>query len=171
MEKQEIIKKIKKGKIFIYPTDTIYGIGCDATNQQSVNKIKQIKKRKNKPMSVIAPNISWIKDHLIIDIDLDKYLPGPFTIILKKKNKNFLKHVSDTDMLGIRIPKCNITKTIQMSGVPFITTSVNLAGEKPITKISEIPDQIKDQIDVIIDQGPLTGKPSTIIIGEKQIKR
>ena len=172
MEQKEIIKQINKGKIFIYPTDTIYGIGCDATNIKAVNKIKEIKQRdKDKPLSIIAPSIDWIKENLIIDCDLDKYLPGPYTIILKKKNPKFLEWVSNTDSLGIRIPDHEFTKMIQGAGVPFITTSVNLSGEPFITEIPEISHDILEHIDNIIDYGPLTGQPSTLIINGKEVGR
>jgi L-threonylcarbamoyladenylate synthase len=169
---QEIISKILQGKIFIYPTDTIYGLGCNAENIESVNKIKQIKQRDaNKPLSVIAPSINWIEENLIVDIDLSKYLPGPYTLILKKKNKNFLSHVSSTGSLGIRIPDCDFTKIIQKSGVPFITTSVNLSGEPFITQISNVPESIKNKVNIIIDAGELNGKPSILVINGQEIKR
>ena len=172
MKTSEIIDAIRQGKIFIYPTDTIYGLGCDATNINSVEKIKSIKQRdKDKPFSVIAPSIKWINDNLIVDFDLKKYFPGAYTVILKKKKKDFLNHVSNTDSLGVRIPKNKFTKIIQKSGVPFVTTSVNLQGEKPITKISEIPEKILKQVDEIIDSGELTGNPSTLVIGGKEVKR
>ena len=172
MNQQELTNKIKQGKIFIYPTDTIYGIGCDATNQEAVNKIKNIKSRdKDKPLSIIAPSIDWIKQNLIVDLDLNKYLPGPYTIILKKKDPNFLSHISSTDSLGIRIPANELTKDIQKSGLPFITTSVNLSGESFATSIQEIPEEIKKQVDEIIDMGGLNGKPSTLIINGKEVKR
>lgn len=169
---KNIAKEIKSGKIFIYPTDTVYGLGCDATNIQSVNKIKKIKKRdEDKPLSVIAPSISWINDHLIVDCDLSKYLPGPYTLILKKKNPEFLKHVSSTDSLGVRIPDNEFTGEIQKAKVPFVTTSVNLSGEPFVKNISEIPEEILANIDHIIDYGELNGKPSTLIIGGKEINR
>jgi len=168
----ELIKEIKAGKIFIYPTDTIYGIGCDATNKTAVNKIKKLKKReKNKPLSIIAPSKTWIKQNLIIDTNLSKYLPGPYTIILKKKNKRFLSQVSATDSLGVRIPDNKFTKQIQKSKLPFITTSVNLSKQKPITHPDQIQKQILKQVDYVIDAGTLNGKPSTLIINDKKIKR
>jgi len=173
MNNQQLMQNIKSGKIFIYPTDTIYGLGCDATNQKAVEKIKNIKQRdKNKPLSIIAPSIKSIKNNCITEnINLNKYLPGPYTLILKKKNKDFLKHISSTDFLGIRIPDLDFTKQIQKSNLPFVTTSVNLSGEKPITKIYEIPKQILDKVDKIIDIGELNGKPSTLIIEGKEIRR
>ncbi|MFA4952692.1 MAG: L-threonylcarbamoyladenylate synthase [Candidatus Pacearchaeota archaeon] len=172
IDEEEILIGIEEGKIFIYPTDTIYGLGCDAENKDSVEKIKQIKQRdRDKPLSIIAPYIKWIEENLIIDTDLNKYLPGPYTIILKKKNLDFLKHVSNTDSIGIRIPYNEFTKIIQNSGKPFITTSVNLSGESAIESINEIPKEIEDKIDIIIDAGKLEGRPSTLIIGGKEIKR
>lgn len=169
---KEILDAIKRGKIFIYPTDTIYGIGCNAFVKFSVNKIKRIKSRKDdKPLSIIAPSFDWIGQNLVLDCDIHKYLPGPYTIILKKKYNNYLSYVSKTDSLGIRIPDCDFTKIIQKSKAPFITTSVNLSGETFATKISDISDSIIEKVDYIIDAGELNGKPSTIIIDGKEIRR
>lgn len=168
-----ITKQILKGRIFIYPTDTIYGIGCNALDKDAVNKIKEIKGRdENKPLSIIAPSVEWIKENCITDnVDLNKYLPGPYTLILKKKNPDFLSHISSTDTIGVRIPDSEFTEEIQESGVPFITTSVNLSGENPLTKISELNPRIEKQVDVIINFGELTGTPSTLVIDGKEIKR
>jgi L-threonylcarbamoyladenylate synthase len=169
---KNLLKEIKNGKIFIYPTDTIYGIGCNAENIEAVEKIKEIKLRdKDKPLSLIAPNFEWINNNMIVDCDLKKYLPGPYTLILKKKDPNFLSHVSNTDSIGIRIPDNDFTRELQESNLPFITTSVNLSGEPFITKISDINPDILESVNHIIDYGELNGRPSTIIINGKEIKR
>jgi len=169
---KNLTREIKQGKIFIYPTDTIYGIGCNAEDIDAVERIKEIKQRdKDKPLSVIAPSIEWINQNLVVDVDLKKYLPGPYTIILKKRDAEFLKHVANTDTLGVRIPDNEFTCEIQKSGVPFITTSVNLAGEAFLKNITELKPEIKKQVDYIIDVGQLCGKPSTLIINGKEIKR
>jgi len=172
---ENLIKNIKEGKIFIYPTDTIYGLGSDATNLTAVNKIKKIKSRdKDKPLSIIAPSMAWIEKHLIIpkNLDLNKYLPGPYTIILKKQNPTFLNHISPTDSLGIRIPDIELTKEIQSSNLPFVTTSVNLSGEPFLTDLKDLDSKIKDQVDLIIPATSiLSGKPSTLIINGKELKR
>lgn len=171
MNNENLKKEILSGKIFIYPTDTIYGIGCNALNKKAVEKIRNIKQRDKKPFSIIAPSFSWIKQNCTININLKKYLPGPYTIILKKKNKSFLTHVSHTNSLGIRIPDNNFCKKIQKSGVPFITTSINLTGQPFITKISEIPKQIINKVDIVVDDGELSGRPSTLVVNGKEIKR
>ena len=168
-----ITKEILAGKVFIYPTDTVYGIGCDATNKNSVEKIREIKRRDAKPFSVIAPSVEWIKENCIIpeSIEIGKYLPGPYTLILKKKNPDFLKETSPSETLGVRIPANGFTAEIQKSGAPFVTTSVNFSGEKPANKIEEIPEEILRQVDFTFNSGPLSGKPSTLVIEGKEIGR
>lgn len=161
-----LINSIKSGKIFIYPTDTIYGIGCDALNKKSVQKIKSLKKRsKNKPFSIIAPSKSWIFKNLKAKAKIiNKYLPGKYTLILKKKNSKFLNHICSKNTIGIRIPKHKFTKLIQKSKVPFITTSANLSGKTPIKSPKEINKKLLKKIDIIINSGKLTGKPSTLVL-------
>ena len=167
----KIVRQLKES-IFIYPTDTIYGIGCDAENNDLVGKIRTIKKRDKKPFSIIAPNISWIKKNCEIDEKiLKKYLPGAYTLLLKKKNRNFLKHISDNEYLGIRIPNHPMTKILQKTKNPIVTTSVNLSGEKSANNISEIDQEILNQVDFVIDAGKLSGKSSTLIKDGKIIER
>jgi L-threonylcarbamoyladenylate synthase len=164
-------KEILAGKIFIYPTDTIYGIGCNALVREAVLKIREIKKRDIKPFSVIAPSLEWIKRNCVVNVDLEKYLPGPYTVILKKKDKNFLSYVSEGETIGVRIPNHEFTKKIQLSGIPFITTSVNFSGEKSANEIKEIPESIIKKVDYVFDMGKLSGKPSTLIINGKEFRR
>jgi len=170
----DLKKEILAGKIFIYPTDTLYGIGCDATNEKSVERIKEIKTRdKDKPLSVIAPNTTWILENFQVKLEeLEKYLPGPYTLLLKKKEINFLPWISSNDRVGIRIPSNKFTQEIQKSKVPFVTTSVNLSGEAFALKIEDIKKEIVDKVDHIIEtKEELSGKPSTLIIDGKPLER
>jgi len=171
---KNMVKEILSGKIFIYPTDTIYGIGCNAENREAVERIKQIKQRdKDKPLSIIAPSKDWVKEHLqATDEELNKYLPGHYTLILKKKNSSFLNHVASGETLGIRIPANEFTKQIQKSGVPFITTSVNLSGEPFALKLEDIAQEIKSKVDYVIEsKEKLSGKPSVLIMNGKEVER
>ena len=82
----EIIEKINHGAVFIYPTDTIYGIGCSALNQGSIDKIRRLKERPDSPFSVWIPSLRWITENCNIkseDKEWLKQLPGPFTLIIK----------------------------------------------------------------------------------------
>ena len=169
----DFVGDIKHGAVFIYPTDTIYGLGCDATNEESVKIIRDLKYRdKDKPVSVIAPSVEWIKEHCVVEDELiEKYLPGPYTLILKKRDSEFLKHISSDGTIGVRIPDSEFTKLVKKAGVPFITTSVNFVGEPYAIKISDIDHKIIDAVDIVIGVGKLDGRPSTLVIDGKEIKR
>lgn len=171
----EIIKAIKEGKIFVYPTDTIYGIGCNALSHKCVEKIYEIKKRpREKPLSVIAPNIEWIVENFKISRPIIRlYLPGPYTLLLKKKDKAFLQHLSSSDKVGIRVPEHSFTIFIEQAKVPFITTSANLSGGKYAISLKEVEKEILEKADYIIEGECYHKKPSIIIDIEhnKEIKR
>lgn len=151
---------IRQGKVLIYPTDTVYGLGCDATNAESVKRIRDIK-GSERPMSVIAPSKDWIKKNLVVKEDgvLDVF-PGSTTLIFKKRG-DILYEASHTERLGVRIPDHPLIFLIQETGLPFITTSCNLSGQETIKSIKEIPKQI--QADIIIDGGVLEGRASKVI--------
>jgi len=166
VKEKDLIKAIKQGQIIIYPTDTVYGIGCDALNTESILKIRMIKNREaDKPFSIIAPSKQWILKNFDVNPAYIAKLPGPFTFLLRtKKEKLVSNHVTNNmNVLGVRIPDHKITKIIQKAKTPFITTSVNLSGEPPINDVKKISDSILKQVNLIIDAGQLNNKPSTVI--------
>ena len=152
-------------KIFIYPTDTIYGIGCDATNSAAVAKIREAKRREEKPFSVIAPSKQWITENCVVKNKkwLDK-LPGQYTLILKMKSLAVAKEVnSKSDTLGVRIPDNWFSEIVAEFGKPFVTTSVNLSGEKSLQDIEDLHDRVKEYADYFVYDGKKEGQPSTIV--------
>lgn len=161
-----IISELKES-IFIYPTDTVYGIGCKADDVELVTRIREIKGRNEKPLSVIAPSKDWIREHCIIGKLQEEWLeklPGPFTLILKLKKKgSFHTILTNPESLGVRIPDHWFTKTLQELGVPFVTTSANLTGEDPMTSLRDLDPALENDVDFIIDDGPLRGHESTIM--------
>ena len=158
----DFTREIKVGKLFIYPTDTIYGVGCDADNTAAVEKLRDMKKRPTNPFSVIAPSKGWIREHCIVSEKAEEWLaklPGPYTLILPLKRGG---------TLGIRIPDHWIKDIVQELDCPIITTSVNLAGEQPITQVQDVPLAMKRYIDFAIDDGLLSGRPSSIVYLDKE---
>ncbi|MFT4312978.1 MAG: L-threonylcarbamoyladenylate synthase, partial [Candidatus Woesearchaeota archaeon] len=122
--------QVKSGSIMIYPTDTIYGIGCNALLDKSVSKIRELKDNPPNPFSVIVPSKEWIYDNCEVPPEAEEWiaqLPGPFTLILPlKKNSFFSTSVSpNLDTIGIRIPDHYIREFVEKLGYPLITTSVN----------------------------------------------
>ncbi|MFT4312474.1 MAG: L-threonylcarbamoyladenylate synthase, partial [Candidatus Woesearchaeota archaeon] len=170
------IPKFKSGKILVYPTDTIYGIGCNALINASVAKIREIKGNFTTPFSIIVPDVDWIQQHCVVPGNakewLDK-LPGPYTLIFQLKDpKLFSEHVTlGKDTIGVRIPDHWITEIVKEVGYPIITTSVNKMGRTFMTDVENLDQDIAQQIDILVEDGEVQGKPSTIVhlTGEQKI--
>ena len=162
-------EQIRAGKIFIYPTDTIYGIGCDATNEEAVQKIRALKQRETKPFSVIPPSAEWIVENCIRPADKgDTSWPpasGPFTYFVRTKNNRCVAPGIDeekTGTLGLRMTNRShwFMREIARAGVPFVSTSVNISGKPHMTSLTDLDPHLAEKIDIIIYEGPLVGKPS-----------
>ena len=171
IRKEEIKKKILKGEIFIHPTDTIYGLGCNALDEKAVRKLRQIKQRPTTPFSVIAPSRAWIEKNCHLTKEAKEWLkklPGPYTLILKTKDSPVAKEVAPgKETLGIRIPQHWISPFVKWLGVPIITTSVNVTDEPFLTKIEDldldINEEIRHKLGFVLYEGEKQGRPSKII--------
>ena len=166
--KKQIIEDMISGKIFIYPTDTIYGIGCNALNEEAVAKIRSIKKRDNKPFSIVVPSFEWIHQNCIATqagkIWIGK-LPGPYTLILPLKNQNAVAKsvILSSPSIGIRIPNNWFYELIKEINIPFVTTSANISGKYYMTDFYNLDENIKQEVDYIIYEGALEKKPSMVV--------
>ncbi|MBW2966779.1 threonylcarbamoyl-AMP synthase [Candidatus Woesearchaeota archaeon] len=173
LKRAEIESRIARGQIFIHPTDTIYGIGCNALQSKIVQKIRELKQRPETPFSIMAPSIEWIKENCVVSKKTEKYikeLPGPVTLILKTKKQCVAPEVSpNSDTVGVRIPDHWFHDIIQELEVPIITTSANLVGKAFMTSLDNLDPEIQKGIDFIIYEGEKQGRPSKIInlTGEK----
>ena len=167
VEKNEIIESIANGKIFIHPTDTIYGIGCNAELSSAVKKVRQLKGRASNPFSVIVPSKQWVKENCAVTKEAEEWLdklPGPYTLILKIKKNCVAKEVSQgLKTLGIRIPNHWIRNIISEANVPFVTTSVNKSNEDYMTSLEDMDPEIKSGVDFVLYEGKKEGKPSRIV--------
>lgn len=166
MERVELAKAVREGNILIYPTDTLYGIGCNAEKTASVERIMKVKGRDSeKPLSIIAPSKEWIAENTKITSNhvkfIDNLFPGPYTIVLKARIKiPFV--ISKDGKMGVRIPRNEFCDFIRSQGSPFVTTSVNLSEDNPVYSISDIPEQVKQVADYVIDAGEIRGHASRV---------
>ncbi|MDB5254202.1 MAG: threonylcarbamoyl-AMP synthase [Parcubacteria group bacterium] len=163
--KEAIIGSIRDGSIFVYPTDTIYGLGCNALLDDSVQRLREAKNRDEKPFSVIAPNKEWILEHCAVNReDVDAYLPGPYTLFVQAKRGTVSSLVNPGgDTLGVRIPKHWFADVIAAAGVPFVTTSVNVSGEPHMQKLEDLKEGMKEYIQYCVYEGENAGTSSTKI--------
>ncbi|MBN2042753.1 MAG: threonylcarbamoyl-AMP synthase [Candidatus Aenigmarchaeota archaeon] len=159
LKSREITEAIVKGSVFVYPTDTLYGIGCNAENAEAVKRVCEAKQRPpDKPFSVIVPSKDWIRENTVISKEnmefVNNLLPGPYTIILKAK-KAIPFVTSKEKTMGLRIPRNEFCDLIREQGILFVTTSVNLSEDEPVTSVKDIPAQMKERVDFAIDAGEL----------------
>ncbi len=162
---------IKNGGIVVFPTETVYGIGTNALNEKSIKRLYEIKKRLlNKPISLLVNNIDMVnqiaKDITKKEYELmEKFFPGPFTIILKKKDIIPNIVTANLDTVGVRMPNNDIArKLIEYAGVPIATTSANISGEISETNLKNIIEIFNNKVDYFIDGGESNlGIPSTIV--------
>jgi L-threonylcarbamoyladenylate synthase len=159
---ERVMRGILEGRTFFYPTDTVYGLGCNALLPRPVSRVREAK-GSGKPFSVIVPSLEWVRQNLHISFpEYLERLPGPYTFLLRKKRASLMSEAAPGPVLGIRIPAHPLTRIIQRSGVPFVTTSANVSGVSVVRSLSEIPDSMRKGIDVAIDAGPLGQAPSEV---------
>lgn len=169
---KQVAEALRHGALICYPTDTVYGIGCDIFNQKAVKRIYQLKKRPlDKPFSFICADLKDLSNYAHVSNTgyrvMRKSLPGPFTFVLSatKLVPKILQTKQKT--VGIRVPDNRICmELVQALGNPILTTSA--AAEHPeapeLQHAFEIEERYGRQIDYVIDSGPLTAAlPSTVV--------
>lgn len=170
---EQAVEVLKKGGIIIYPTDTVYGLGCDITNQKAIEKICRMRgiKPEKANFSFICSDLRHISDY-IKPIDtttfrvLKKALPGPFTFIFNANNNVPKLLSSNKKTVGIRVPDNAIAREIVMLlGNPILSTSIK--DDDELIEYSTDPELIhekyEDKVDLVIDGGYGDNEPSTVV--------
>lgn len=170
---QQVIDVLKKGGVIVYPTDSVYSMGCDMANKRAVEKMAQLKgvKLEEANFSLICYDLSNISEYTVqFGTDIYKMmkraLPGPYTFILNA-NKNIPKlFQSKKQTIGIRVPDNNIARTIvNQLGNPMLSTSVH--DDDEILEYTTDPELIHErydgQVDLVIDGGFGNNEASTVI--------
>lgn len=156
---EEAVKILKNGGLVVYPTETSYAIGADATNASAIKKIYKIKNRdEKKPIGVILSDINMAKKYSEItrktEILIKKFMPGPLTVITRKKEK--IPDILSKNEIAFRISSnsvaSNLTKKLNL---PITATSANKSGQPAIYEIRELIENFKDEVEMIIDSGNL----------------
>ena len=168
---KEIAEIIKKGGIGIVPTETVYGIGANGLDEKAVEKIYLAKGRKqDNPINLLVNNIEMVekvaKNISELEYKLMKtFFPGPFTIILNKKDIVPNIVTANQNTVGVRMPKNDIAlKLIEYAGVPIAAPSANISGKPSGTDFKDIYNDFKDKVDFMIDGGESNiGIESTIV--------
>ncbi|MEL7119823.1 MAG: L-threonylcarbamoyladenylate synthase [Bacteroidota bacterium] len=170
---KQVVDVLNEGGIIIYPTDTVYGIGCDIFNQKAVERVCKLRGLDpvKARLSFICKDISQISEYAA-PIDntifrmMKRNIPGPFTFVLKSNNKVPKLFKNKKRTIGVRIPDHNVPISIvEALGRPLLTTSLKADDDiiEYLTDPIDIHDEYKKLVDLVIDSGVGGNEPSTVI--------
>jgi len=159
---------VKRGGLAVYPTETVYGLGCDPFNVEAVKRILKVKDNRSKPLPVLAASIADADKVAFVSSNgrklAAKFWPGPLTIVFPKK-PSFPDVVTfGLDSVGLRIPDNDVAlRLLGLCGGLLIGSSANRTGEEPPRRVQEISGELKEMVDVVLDGGAaVQGMPSTV---------
>lgn len=162
---------IQAGGIIVYPTETLYGIGCSAMHPRALRRVQDLKKRSEpKPILVLVRSRADIGP-LVREVPeaaealMNAFWPGPLTIVLQASDIVPAELTQGKGTIGIRIPSCDVClRLLELAGTPITSTSANLSGDLPLDTIASMRSVLTPGIDLYLDAGTLpSSKPSTVI--------
>lgn len=166
---EDVAEELLSGSIIVYPTDTVYGLGCDSFNSNAVARLKRIKKRKARPLPLLVGSTGIAEDFGCFSPKArtlaDLFWPGKLTLVVKEKVK-FLDSVTcGSGVVGLRVPNHSfLLGLLQYLTAPIIGTSANISGAPPSTTADEAEQQLGSGVDLVIDGGrSQTPIPSTVV--------
>jgi L-threonylcarbamoyladenylate synthase len=168
---QRLQECVAEGGVAVFPSDTVYGVCCDPEDEQAARRLYELKGRP--PARACAVMFFSLPDALdrLDDLQdrereaLDALLPGPVTLLLANRSGRFAQACRvDPATLGLRVPELSGSLAPLASvGVPVLQSSANLSGEPDAKRLTDVPSQLRDGADLVIDGGELPGTPSTVI--------
>ena len=166
---QDAVEILRQGGLIIYPTDTVYGIGCDITNKAALDRLYSVKGiAKTKPLSFVCADIKDISKYAKISTSnyriLRRYLPGPYTFILPGTRETPKTLLSKQKTVGIRIPDHALTLAlVHELGNPIISTSVNISELSFASDPQEFSEYYEGKVDLVLDSGPTWAELSSVV--------
>ena len=156
-ELQETINVLKNDGIVVFPTETVFGIGCNAKSLKAVKKLYEAKKRpQNKPFSILVSEKNEIEkiakiSNLVEKKIIENFMPGPLTIVLEKNEAIDKLVTANKSTVGVRIPDYKIANTIlKEAKLPLATSSANISGENIESDFNKIVKTFGDSVDIFI---------------------
>lgn len=164
---------LRQGKIVAFPTETYYGLAVDAENDESIKRLFEIKKRpSNKPLILLIESVSQLQG-LASSIPepfhslMEKYWPGPLTLIFPSHTKLSKKLTAESGTIGIRIsPHPVASQLVKKFGGPITATSANISGIEPVSTADEVRKMFGADVDYILDGGTSEGGLCSTVVGE-----
>jgi L-threonylcarbamoyladenylate synthase len=160
---------LKEGGVVVYPTETVYGLGCVPSDTDAAQRVCEIKKRADKPLPLICSDIEAARK--IVEMNsaaerlAERFWPGPLTIVLpaKVKYSMWVNHGAST--LGVRVsPQPVASRLAKETGGVIVSTSANISGDEPARSAQEAKEIFGNKVDIILDGGPSPGGKSSTVV-------
>jgi len=165
----EVLTVLRSGGLIVYPTDTLYGIGADPSNPQTMARLFAAKERPSgQPVSVVVANVDAAKELAVMSARAEQlcrqWLPGPLTLLFRPTASAPRSVVSEKNTIAIRVPKHPVALFLAKQFGPVTASSANVHGKEPPVEASEAQAQLGERVDLYLDAGPCpVGKESTIV--------
>jgi L-threonylcarbamoyladenylate synthase len=159
----------ERGGLVIYPTETVYGLGCNPLNIEAVEQLLKLKGNRTKPLPVLAASMKYAEKIAVISQKAKKlaakFWPGPLTLVVPKRPLLPDIVTSGLDSVGLRVPDNEVALSlIRLSGGLLIGSSANFSGEEPPRTVQEIAEELREKVDAVLDGGAAAqGRPSTVV--------
>jgi tRNA threonylcarbamoyl adenosine modification protein (Sua5/YciO/YrdC/YwlC family) len=162
------VEILERGGVIAYPTDTVYGLGCDLTNKHAIDRLYEIKRmERSHPLAFVCPDLSDIARYALVDNQvyrvLRRFLPGPYTFILPATREVPKLVQMKRKTVGIRVPASETPRALARAlGRPIISSTANRPGEDPLVDPHEIADAFRG-LELVLDAGAGGLVPTTVI--------
>ncbi|MCL6499494.1 MAG: threonylcarbamoyl-AMP synthase [Firmicutes bacterium] len=163
------VEALRAGDVVVYPTDTVYGLGCDATNPSAVRRVFEIKGRPpDQPVPVLLADVRQADELAEIPEGarrlMKRFWPGPLTLVLPSRGVVAELVTAGTGTVGLRVPDHPVPRAlVRACGFPLVGTSANSTGRPAPVTVAQVLSDLDGRVGLVLDGGRLAGRPSTVV--------
>jgi len=159
---------VREGHAVVYPTETVYGLGADATDADAVERVFELKDRdRGKPLSLGVPSVDVALDHTRPtereERFMRRFLPGPVTVVVERRSTLPDILTAGRDRVGVRVPDHQTALDLLERAPPLTATSANRSGASSVTRVGDLDVRIREGVAVVVDGGETPGTESTVV--------
>jgi L-threonylcarbamoyladenylate synthase len=168
MDLDAAVAAVREGRAVVYPTETVYGLGADATAAAAVERVFDLKDRpREKPLSLAVPDVDAALDHTRpTDREeqfMRRFLPGPVTVVVERRLTLPDALTAGRDRVGVRVPDHDVARSLLDRTPPLTATSANRSGSPSVTRVEDLDSRVREGVAAVLDGGETPGTESTVV--------
>jgi len=168
MDLDAAVAAVREGRAVVYPTETVYGLGADATDATAVEGVFDLKDRpRENPLSFAVPDVDaaleYARPTARAERFMRRFLPGPVTVVVERRSTLPDVLTAGRDRVGVRVPDHDVALSLLDRTPPLTATSANRSGSSSVTRVADLDDRVREGVAVVIDGGETPGTESTVV--------